>query len=201
MSYLALDTSGKRLTVLINHDNKDYLYTDPDCGVAHSVQVMVKISELAKEANLDLSQVDFFACVTGAGSFTGIRIGVSTIKALCFAYKKPALAITSFDTIAYNKQEGKVLAVINAGHGGFYACGYADGQEVLPPQYLLTEQVLGYCDYEYLAFEEIGDFNVQVVSVPDGLKKAVEKKKDNLIDANELTPVYCRKSQAEEGRK
>ena len=201
MSYLALDTSGKRLTVLINHNNKDYLYTDPDCGVAHSVQVMVQIDALAKKANLNLAEVDFFACVTGAGSFTGIRIGVSTIKALCFAYQKPALAITSFDTIAYNKQEGKVLAVINAGHGGYYTCGYNDGQEVLPPQYLLTEQVLGYTDYELLAFEEISDFKVNVVDIPNGLKRAVEKKKNNLIDANELNPVYVRKSQAEEGRK
>ena len=123
MKYLALDTSGKRLTVLIRKDSEYFVYTDENCGVKHSVEVMPQIEQLLSKANLSLSEVDFFASVTGAGSFTGIRIGVSTIKALCLAYQKKAVAVTSFDTIAYNKKDEKVLAVINAGHGGYYACG------------------------------------------------------------------------------
>lgn len=202
MSYLAVDTSGKRLTVLINNNNSEYLYTDADCGVSHSVEIMVRIEELALKSGLNLKDADFFACVTGAGSFTGIRIGVSTIKALCFAYNKKALAITSFDTIAYNKQESKVLAVINAGHGGYYVCGYENGKQILPPEYVLKDRLEKLeKEFELISFEGLDDFNSEIVSTPDGLKKAIEAKKAQLVNASDVVPLYVRKSQAEEGRK
>ena len=122
MNYLAIDTSGKNLTVIIKKGQEVYKVHDENCGVNHSVELMPKVEELIKKANFDLKSADFFACVVGAGSFTGIRIGVSTVKALCFAYSKPCLSVTSFDTMAYNIKSGKVLTLIDAKHNGFYAC-------------------------------------------------------------------------------
>ena len=51
---------------------------------------------------MTLGDCDFFAAVVGAGSFTGIRIGISAVKGFCAATGKPALPITSFDVAAYN---------------------------------------------------------------------------------------------------
>ena len=202
MKYLALDTSGKRLTILIKKDSEYFVYTDADCGVSHSVEVMPKIEQLVEQANLDLSQVDFFASVTGAGSFTGIRIGVSTIKALCLAYQKKAVAVTSFDTIAYNKKDEKVLAVINAGHGGYYACGYNNGRVEIEPCYVLADRLQELeKEYKILGFEDIDGFNTQVEDNVKGFRLAVDDKASELIDADILCPLYVRKSQAEEGRK
>ena len=202
MSYLAVDTSGKRLTIVANHNNKEYVYTDAECGTNHSVEIMVRIEEVAKNAGLDLKDVDFFACVIGAGSFTGIRIGVSTIKALCFAYNKKALAITSFDTIAYNKQGGKALAVINAGHGGYYVCGYQDKVEVLAPEYVLEERLAELeKEYQLVSFEKLDGFESEIVCTVEGLKSAIKAKQLEVADASLLNPLYVRKSQAEEGRK
>lgn len=202
MRYLALDTSGKRLTILIKNQDKYFVYTDANCGVSHSVEVMPKIEQLINQANLDLKQVDFFASVTGAGSFTGIRIGVSTIKALCLAYQKKAVAVTSFDTIAYNKKDDKVLAVINAGHGGYYACGYNNGKVEIEPCYILADRLQELQkEYKILGFEDIDGFSAQVVDNVEGLKIAVDGKANELIDADILCPLYVRKSQAEEGRK
>lgn len=202
MKYLAIDTSGKNLTVVLCVDGEIYKYFDKECGVNHSVALMPKVEEIVKEANFSLADVDFFVAVTGAGSFTGIRIGVSTVKALCFAYKKPCLNITSFDTLAYNEQCGKTLAVIDAKHGGFYACGYQDGKEDFAPSYILTEQLQQLQkDYTLVADSEIAGFNVKTVSVLDGLIKAIEGKKDLVThDLESLVPLYVRKSQAEEGR-
>ncbi len=202
MNYLAIDTSGKNLTIIINKNGKIYKSFDAECGVNHSVQLMPKVETLVKEADFDLKSADFFCAVVGAGSFTGIRIGVSTIKALCFAFKKPCLSITSFDTLAYNEDSGKVLAVIDAKHNGFYACGYSDGKEVLAPAYLMREQIEKLAEeYMLVATDEIGGFKVKTVSVSDGLIKAIEKKVEFISDDIEtLTPLYVRKSQAEEGR-
>jgi tRNA A37 threonylcarbamoyladenosine modification protein TsaB len=141
--------------------------------------------------------------VVGAGSFTGIRIGVATVKAMCFAFNKPCLSITSFDTIAYNSQGGKVLAVIDAKHNGFYVCGY-DGRAIsVEPSYVMRESLTEYVsEYELLSFEPIKDLPVTVVSIAKGLEKAISEKANEISsDLETLSPLYVRKSQAEEGRK
>lgn len=202
MNYLAIDTSGKNLTVIICKDGKITEYFDNECGVNHSVALMPKIEEIALKADFDFSKADFFSAVVGAGSFTGIRIGVATIKAMCFAFNKPCLSITSFDSLAYNEQGKKVLALIDAKHNGFYACGYENNQVVLQPCYIDRERVTELLtEYEGVSSSEIDGFSLKIVNVSKGLIKAIEKKADLVsADLESLTPLYVRKSQAEEGR-
>ncbi len=203
MNYLAIDTSGKNLTVIVCKNDIITSYCDKECGVNHSVALMPKIEQLTNEVGFDFNKADFLACVVGAGSFTGIRIGVATVKALCFAFNKPCLSITSFDTLAYNIKGGKVLAVIDAKHNGFYVCGYHDKKVIFEPSYILRErldQIKG--EYQTLvAISEIDGLDITPVSVEQGLKLAVEQKLDQISqDLESLTPLYCRKSQAEENR-
>ena len=202
MNYLAIDTSGKNLTMALSVNGKLYTYDDKECGVNHSVAIMQKIEDLSITAQFDLKNADFFACVTGAGSFTGIRIGVSTVKALCFAYKKPCLNITSFDTLAYNKQGGKVLAVIDAKHDCYYVCGYNDQKVDYPPAFVTLEQLKQLTsEYSLVASEDLQTVEFEKVSVLQGLIKAVELKQGEITpDLESLVPLYVRKSQAEEGR-
>lgn len=202
MNYLAIDTSGKNLTVVLSVDGKIHKYFDKECGVNHSVALMPKVQEILCQANASLHDVDFMVAVTGAGSFTGIRIGVSTVKALCFAHKKPCLNITSFDTLAYNRPCGKTLAVIDAKHDGFYVCGYNDGKVDLAPSYILKERLLELSkEYVLVCDTDIDEIAVQRVNVLDGLLSAIEKKSNEITDDLEsLVPLYVRKSQAEEGR-
>lgn len=202
MNYLAIDTSGKNLTVIICKDGEIFSYYDENCGVNHSVNLMPRVEEMALKAGFDFSKADFFACVVGAGSFTGIRIGVATIKAMCFAFNKPCLSITSFDTLAYNI-DGRVLAVIDAKHNGFYVCGYDNGKVVFEPKYVMRDE-LSQLILDYTAVvcsTEIAWINAKKVSVKDGLIKAISKK-SNCTDSDieSLVPLYVRKSQAEEGR-
>ncbi len=202
MNYLAIDTSGKNLTVIVCKDGVVNKVFDKECGVNHSVELMPKVEELIESVGFNLSEADFFACVVGAGSFTGIRIGIATVKALLFAFNKPCLSITSFDTLAYN-EHGRVLTLIDAKHNGFYVCGYEDNKVVFEPAYLMREQVLELVK-EYpivVASAPIEGINVKTVSVCEGLIKAIENKKDFISkDPETLTPLYVRKSQAEEGR-
>ncbi len=203
MNYLAIDTSGKNLTVILCKGGVVTSFCDMDCGVNHSVSLMPKIEELAQKADFDFSSADFFACVVGAGSFTGIRIGVATVKALCFAFNKPCLSITSFDTLAYNEKGGKVLAVIDAKHNGFYVCGYHDKKVILEPCYILRdklEEIMKGYD-SLVAIAPINGLDITAVSVAKGLEIAVKEKVSQInFDLESLVPLYCRKSQAEEGR-
>lgn len=203
MNYLAIDTSGKNLTVIIKKGEEIFRVYDAECGVNHSVELMPKVEQLALSANFDLKDADFFAAVVGAGSFTGIRIGVATVKAMCFAYKKPCLAITSFDTLSYNEKGGKVLALIDAKHNGFYACGYNDYKIDFEPCYIMREKVIELIkDYDQVVWSTLVDgIDTKTVSVCEGLINAIELNLDKVtFDIEALSPLYVRKSQAEEGR-
>lgn len=201
MNYIAIDTSGDHLTVVAVKDGKTYTFFDRDCKTHHSERLMEETEKLCLKAGFKPKDADFFAVVTGAGSFTGIRIGLATVKAMCYAHKKPCLSITSFDTIAYNKDSGKVLSLIDAGHGGYYICGYEDGKVTVSPSYVLKKDLEKYRDYRFLAAEGANIDGAEEVSVVTGLMRAAELKKDTATcDLEKVNPLYVRKSQAEEGR-
>ena len=101
MNYLAIDTSGKNLTVIINKNGQIYKFFDQECGVNHSVELMPAVEKIAEQAQFDFSTADFFCAVVGAGSFTGIRIGVATVKA--FSLATNTLTIFADDSKQYKR--------------------------------------------------------------------------------------------------
>ena len=201
MKYLAIDTSSKNLTVILNDGINSHVI-DEFSGVRHSETLMPSIEKLVDKAGLSIKDLDFIAVVIGAGSFTGIRIAVSTVKAFCFAFNIPFLSVTSFDIIAYNEEYGKSLAVLDAGHDGFYVCGYHDKKVVLEPCYIMKEELIKLSkEYALFSDTEIDGFNVKVVDRAKGFILAIDQKQKELqTDLELLVPLYVRKSQAEEGR-
>lgn len=204
-NFLALDTSGNHLSVIACKNGKTQSVFLPDCAMKHAVSVMPAVEEALKKAELSLSECDFFAAVVGAGSFTGIRIGISAVKGFCLAFNKPALPITSFDLAAYNavdeNSQKKILCLVDALHDSYYACGYEEGKVVFPPAYLSEEEVLslknqGYALYacSQLPIEEKS--SVTIVDPCEGLQRATLElsKKESF---GELTALYVRKSSAE----
>ncbi len=200
-NYLAVDTSGNHLCVIACKDGKIHSVFLPDCAMKHSVSVMPAIDKALKDADMSLDECDFFAAVVGAGSFTGIRIGISVVKGFCLAYKKPALPVTSFDVMAYNETNGKVLCLVDALHDCYYVCGYEDGKTVYPPSYLTEEETLhlgkeGYA-LRSLSIAPIAEkTTVEIVDPVIGLANAVcvLSKQEQF---GELTALYVRKSSAE----
>ena len=199
MNYLAVDTSGGFLTVIAAKNGQAYHTFVPDCAMKHSVLIMDTIDETLEKAGLSLAECDFFAAVVGAGSFTGIRIGVSVVKGFALACQKPTLPITSFDALAYNRLSEKSLCLINALHGYYYVCGYDKGEIVFPPAYLSEEETLALAKadgYELLSYEKLPISCVTVDPV-QGLQSAVEASAVKQKFAP-LHALYVRKSSAEE---
>ena len=95
------------MTVLAAKEGQTFFSHTPDCAMRHSVRLMGAIDGVLKEAKLSLDECDFFSAVVGAGSFTGIRIGIATAKGFCLAEGKPSLPVTSFDVAAYNALDGE----------------------------------------------------------------------------------------------
>ena len=102
-NFVAVDTGGNHLTVLASKNGQVFSVCLPDCAMKHSVSVMPAVDAALQKADLRLEECDFFSAVVGAGSFTGIRIGISIVKGFCLAFGKPALPVTSFEVLAYNQ--------------------------------------------------------------------------------------------------
>jgi len=202
MKYLAIDTSGDYLVIVMKNDDKILRRNEKTPGVKHSVTLMPAIEEMSDETGLNLKDVDFFACATGPGSFTGIRIGVSTIKGFADAYSKPVLPVTTLETLAYT-EIGKRLAVIDAKHDHYYAQGYTGDEVTFQPEYISKEKLIDLQkEYKTVSATPLEGIDVKIVDVSEGLICAIEKNLARVsYDVDSLHPFYLRLSQAEEGRK
>ncbi|MBR2341678.1 MAG: tRNA (adenosine(37)-N6)-threonylcarbamoyltransferase complex dimerization subunit type 1 TsaB [Clostridia bacterium] len=202
-NFLAIDTANEYLTVLAVKGEKVCFSYIPDCSMRHSVTLMPEIDKLLDGAGMRLSDFDFFSAVVGAGSFTGIRIGISAVKGFCLATEKPCIPVTSFDLMAYNKvgAMGKRLCLVNALHDCYYACGYDENGICYPPAYLTESEVLELCKEGYALFA-LTDLpiaqraKVEIVEPKDGLLNAVRYLEEG-GKFGELTALYVRKSSAE----
>ena len=200
MKFLAIDTSGKKLLVLAVNGEKEAV-RDLDCAMRHSVVLLPEIDSALGEVGLTPRECDFFACVVGPGSFTGIRIGISAVKGLCVATDRPALSITSFEAIAYADRSGKKLALVDAGHDFYYACAFDGDELAVPPAYVARERVEALIaeGFQPLSAEPLA-VGSRVVPLAEGLKRAALTKRGKAESQKELAALYLRKSSAEEKR-
>ena len=98
---LCIETSTAVCSVaLVNNGNVIALRESLD-GQNHAEKITIFIDEVMKEANLSYKDLDAVATSMGPGSYTGLRIGVSTAKGLCYAMEKPLIAIDTLAAMAY----------------------------------------------------------------------------------------------------
>ena len=102
MKILAIDTSSKICSVAVLEDKDIITEKHINNEITHSQKLMPMIDEVLKECKLAIKDFDLFACSIGPGSFTGVRIGVSTIKAFCDVTNIPAVGINSLESLACN---------------------------------------------------------------------------------------------------
>ena len=207
--FLAADTAAGYLTVIArNRNGRTAVSYLPDCAMNHSVMLLPTVEKTLQDAGMGLADCNFFSCVVGAGSFTGIRIGLATVKGFCTAFSRPALPVTSFDAVAYTTGRTKTLALVPAGHEYYYAAGYDEGKGLLfPPAYLSREEAAalakaeGYTIAGYAALPFGGSLQADMAA---GLLAAIEGKgsdERNFVPSEGLQAVYVRRSQAEESHR
>jgi tRNA threonylcarbamoyladenosine biosynthesis protein TsaB len=126
MKILAFDTSTVVAAVAVSEDTKllgEYILNHER---KHSEKIMPMADYLLKDLGLKHSEMDLYAASTGPGSFTGLRIGVSTVKAMAYAAKKPAAGIPTLDVLAFNaiSFDELICPMIDARNGQVYTALY-----------------------------------------------------------------------------
>lgn len=125
MRILAIDTSSKICSVCILEDNQLIIEKHNNDEKTHSQKLMPLIDMTFKGSNLCLNDIDLLACCQGPGSFTGIRIGISTVKAFADVKNIPIIGITSLESLAYNIKENALIAtLIDAKNNNVYFALY-----------------------------------------------------------------------------
>ncbi|MBQ0010545.1 MAG: tRNA (adenosine(37)-N6)-threonylcarbamoyltransferase complex dimerization subunit type 1 TsaB [Ruminococcus sp.] len=105
MKILAMDTSAKAASVAITDGETPLAVYSLEAGRTHSETVLPMVESALKVAHLTLDDINLFAVTNGPGSFTGVRIGISTVKGLAFGTGKPCVGVSTLLALAYNLKD------------------------------------------------------------------------------------------------
>ncbi len=223
LNLLCVDSSGTTLAVAVMNDKKVLASFNENTGLTHSCTLMPKIIEILEKSGLALSDIDYFVCVNGPGSFTGLRIGGAAMKALCHVQNKKMVAVSTLDSLMHNVDEknfeGLICPIIDARRKEVYAAIYDNGEKILDDCGISLDVLLeiikkynkkviftgdGVINYKDYIKENIGDMcffadddklNCNAVSAG---KAALEKiKKGEVCNYSEFTVSYLKPSQPE----
>ncbi len=190
MKTLIIDTASKNLYVILLDEAIVYKKVIMDSQLTHSVILNQTVDEVLKIAKLTLNQIDVFAVNVGVGSFTGIRVAISTVKGYNFALNKKLMEVNSLATLAYTKQ-GRVNCLYDAGKGYYFAC-YENSALISVPTLIKDTQAKEYFgDKNTAVFDANTDYSQQII------KQVKDKLAFNQF-CDTLTPLYIRVCQAEE---
>ncbi|MCR4848623.1 MAG: tRNA (adenosine(37)-N6)-threonylcarbamoyltransferase complex dimerization subunit type 1 TsaB [Bacteroidales bacterium] len=102
---LCLETATPVCSVALNDGTKNLALRECKGQNAHSEKITIYIDEVLREAGINYQQLDAVAVSKGPGSYTGLRIGVSTAKGVCYAADKPLMAIDTLHAMAYGMRD------------------------------------------------------------------------------------------------
>lgn len=198
MNFLGIDTTKDIARIVLFANNKKQCF-DLSVKEKHSESLLFSIDKILNENNLSLNDIDYYGIVNGAGSFTGIRVGLATIKAFGKVMKKQCVVLNNFEIIADYIENGTFL--LKCSRNTFY---YAKIKNNIICDYgCIDEKNLSNMDNAYCIDDDkeyLKNINVKIINNFDELlinnfdKKLTNKDFNNTID---IKPFYLLLSQAE----
>lgn len=227
MNLLCIDTSGPVCGTAVIRDGVVAYEASAVNKLTHSVNLMPMVQEALLRSGLTVPDVDVYAAVTGPGSFTGVRIGVSTVKGLAHGAGKPCVGVDALEALAASicAADGLICPLQDARAGQVYAAAFRPG---LPPVRVLPDMAEKLDVFLDMALEMAGDR--PLLFTGDGVKPnraAIEarlgdravfppaqhsflrpaaaamlawEKREQAVDYLTLMPLYLRAPQAERER-
>lgn len=226
MITLAIESSAGPVSVCICEDGKIIAENYVNTKQTHSETLMPMVENILKITNLTVKDISLLVVSAGPGSFTGVRIGVSTVKGLAFTNNIPCCAVSTLEAIAYNaiSMEGYIVcAVMDARCNQVYNANFKveNGDLIrlcddraLPVSDLVEEcknfgnKIIVCGDGTDVCTKEFIKINAEISYENNRFQRAsavaliAEKmqKKNLTINGNGLVPAYLRLSQAERER-
>ena len=119
---MSLETATLGGSVFLGRGSLELAARQGDPQVSQSSSLLSDINDSLREAGASLQEVDLFACASGPGSFTGLRIGIATLKGLAASLKRPCVGIPTLQAVAYAAgPSSATVALLPAGRGEVFA--------------------------------------------------------------------------------
>ena len=209
MKILCIDTSSNLCSVAILEDNKLINKLELNNGLTHSETLMPLIKQVLDESNLSLKDINLLVSNIGPGSFTGIRIGVSTAKAFADSLNIACIGISSLEVLANNiKNDGIICSTIDCKNDNCYFALY----ELIDNNYIILEQPCAKSVTEVLELLESKYANQKITFVGNGIPSkstdfyldvqnlglaGYNKFLKNNCTGEDILPLYLKKPQAQ----
>ena len=174
MLIVSVDTSGRKGSVALcrgDGDSFEVLQLTSLEGGTYSAQLLPRIAEALQQSSLNKAEVDGFVAVSGPGSFTGLRVGLATVKGLCEVLRKPLATVSMLEALVltHGRAGESAIAVLDAGRGEIYVGEYrlGSGRATLVGEYIAKLD-------EFAAQPPVGGGNLLTVDekVAEGLQAA-----------------------------
>src|SRR5574337_530819 len=143
MKLLAFDTSSQALSVALCDDDRLLGKIDLNIKKNHSLTLMPAIDFLMKNAGVKPQELDRIAVAMGPGSYTGLRIAVTTAKTLASTLNIDLVGVSSLAAIAANATvTGKIVPIIDARRQNVYACIYENGTSISQEHHVELDKLM-----------------------------------------------------------
>lgn len=171
MRILFIDTSGTDVSISIINDNNVIVNINDEVPNSHSIYTVNFIDKALKEAKLSADDIDKILVVTGPGSFTGVRIGVTIAKVYAYLRKIEVISVSSLKMLSLSSNHDYCLSLINAKNDNYYLGLYDKyNEEVIKEQFNNKDVVL----------DIINKYNPTIVSDSDLIINDIVIKKQKL---------------------
>lgn len=143
MKSIAIDCATSRLSVAAKKD--DYsVKAVLDIGIRQSEKLLPAIDYVMKEIDLKPRDLDYTTLTLGPGTFTGLRLGLSTLKSLTLSHDIPVYGIPSLDAYShdYRKDRKRVMSLIEAKEDEYFLAIYSSGKKILNDDDKTIEEIL-----------------------------------------------------------
>ena len=196
MISLFVDTALSYIRIALFRDEELIDFINEKCDKNMSSLFDIRVRDIFSRNNLDYKDVDKIYTVTGPGSFTGIRVGMTFSKVLAFSLNKKITPISELQVLASSCGGA---ALIDARRGYVYAGVYDSNLDVVvPDKYVLLDDFLNSVnDVLFISHDSFEHINVVEPSI-DFLKIILKNKNVPGIDHQVLTPNYLKLTEAEE---
>lgn len=170
MKILSIDSSSVTASVAITENGNVLAENFINNGLTHSQTLMPMVEQTISDSGISISDIDLFAITNGPGSFTGVRIGIASVKGMADALGKKCFAVSTLEAIAEPLKNDDVIAcaVMDARCNQVYTALFQKGKRLCEDKAVLIDE-LG---------EELKQYDKKVIFIGDGSVLCYEKLKD-----------------------
>lgn len=221
MKILSVDSSSVTASVAITENGKILSEKFINNGLTHSQTLMPMVESAINDSGVSINDIDLFAITNGPGSFTGVRIGIASVKGMADALDKKCIAVSTLEAIAEPLKNDDVIAcaVMDARCNQVYTALFNNGNRLCEDKAILIDElgdelkqydkkIVFIGDGSVLCYDklheiiqncEVADENIRYVhgSSVGFVAEAKIKNQEEPINSANLVPFYLRLPQAE----